>query len=263
MAKFEERNAITLQNKGEKVFCTIHRPLTSEKVPAVLFCSGFGGNKVGKYRLFVRLSEELTKRGIACLRFDYRGSGDSEGEPERMSIEDQVSDTLCCLNFLQNDPQIDSNRIGILGRSFGGVISILAVGQKKPVKAVALWAPVFDSAPWHQLWNSYRSNQLDSSQMKTIKTLPGGIPNMNFLSQFFKLDMKKAIENLDAIPLLHIQALQDATVSEEHAQAYRRVREEKPDSRFIKLPNSDHDFSDPEDQQMAIQETCMWFQKLL
>lgn len=117
MEQVELREAITLENNGEKIFGILHRPLHASHVPAVVICPGFAGNKCGKFRMFVTLGKELAKQGIAVLRFDYRGAGDSEGEFRDITLEGKISDTLKCLNFLADDPQIDSSRLGLLGRS--------------------------------------------------------------------------------------------------------------------------------------------------
>lgn len=263
MTKVEEREAITLINQGEKIFGVLHRPLSQKKVPAVLVCPGFAGNKCGKFRLLVRLAQELTQLGIAVLRFDYRGAGDSEGSFQDITVEGKVSDVQSCLHFLKNDPQIDPERIGLLGRSLGGAISILAARRYPPIKSLVLWAPVYNSTPWQQLWNSFQANKLDENQKHQIQKLPAGIPNLKFLRQFFQLRLEDELEGLKEIPLLHIEADRDAIVQAEHGQAYRLARNGLDHTKFVKLPNSDHDFSDAADQELAIKETCEWFQKTL
>lgn len=258
----EEREAITLINQDQKMFGILHRPCQPGPVPAVLICSGYAGNKAGKFRLFVRLAEELVKQGIAVLRFDYRGSGDSEGDLQEITVESKVSDTLMCLDFLANDPQIDPSRIGLLGRSMGGAISILAAKKFSKIKSLALWAPVFDSSPWKPLWDSFKSNQLNSNQKLEILQLPLGVPNPRFLQQFFQVQTREELNALKELPLLHIEAAKDEVVKHSHGEAYRVAREGLP-TRYIQLMNSDHDFSNAEDQAMAIKETSQWFSTTL
>lgn len=261
--KTEEREALILNNAGEKIFAVIHRPLTKSKVPGIVICSGFAGNKCGKYRLYVRLSQELAKRGIAVIRFDYRGVGDSEGDFQDITLEGKVSDTLVCLDFLQNDPQINPERIGLMGRSLGGVIAILTARRYGKIKSLALWAPVFSSAPWKTLWDSYKKSELSSEQQTILQNIPGGIPNQKFLEQFFKLKLEDEIKALKKIPLLHVEAQKDRVVNQEHGQAYHMARDGIENTRFVLLPNSDHDFSDFNDQLLAINETSQWYQSTL
>lgn len=261
---FETREAITLENQGQKIFAILHRPLhVKPPYPAIVICPGFGGNKCGKFRLFVTLGQELAKRGIAVLRFDYRGAGDSEGEFGEITLEGKISDTIACLDFLTQDTHVDSHRLGLMGRSLGGVIAILAACRYPSIRSLVLWAPVFNSDPWRQLWESFKSNPNDSHKHEILRHLPIQIPNLAFLQQFFNIHIKQELEKLKEIPLLHIHGEQDQIVKIEHAKAYEQARKGLSQTRFVQLPKSDHDFSNEQEQILAIQETCRWYQQTL
>ncbi|MCE2983892.1 MAG: alpha/beta hydrolase [Parachlamydia sp.] len=263
MQKVEERESVVLTNQSQKIFAVLHRPLKGQKVPAIVICSGFAGNKCGKYRLFVSLAKRMAAEGIAVLRFDYRCAGDSEGDFKDITMEGKLSDTLLCLNFLKNHPQVDSESIGLLGRSLGGAIAILSASAFPGVKSLALWAPVFTSEPWRKLWETVKANPALLITKDILKHLPASFPNMDFLQQFFKLDIEKNVAELKNVPLLHIHGEQDLVVKIEHAKGYKKARGEAENTRFIVLPNSDHDFSEASEQEIAIQETCDWFKKTL
>lgn len=260
------REAVTFLNEGQKIFGVLHRPLeVKEKIPGVIICCGLAGSKCGKFRIFVRLAEKLAEKGIATLRFDYRGSGDSEGDFSEITIENEVSDTLAALDFFSKASGIDSKRLGILGRSLGGAIAILATRRFQRIKSIALWAPVFKSDPWRELWNSYlamASGQSPKSILSIPTHLPN-VPNVNFLKQFFSLNMQEELKSLEHLPLLHIHGHQDAVVKMEHARDYKDARNETTKSRFVELLKSDHDFSDFEEQEIALNETVKWFLETL
>lgn len=264
MQREEIREAVTLTNNGEKIFGILHRPLQATSVPAIVICPGFAGNKSGKFRMFVNLGKELAKRGIAVLRFDYRGSGDSEGEFRDVTLKGKISDTEKCLEFLSHDPQIDASRLGLLGRSLGGVIAVLAARHLASIKSLVLWAPVFTSDPWRELWESFKSNlRLDEAKQEVLRHLPANVPNLEFLEQFFKLDLEKELAGLKNIPLLHIHGERDQVVKIEHAKEYEKARVGLANTRFVQLPLSDHDFSNLDEQTQAIRETCQWYEKTL
>lgn len=258
----EERDAITLINHDKKIFAILHKPLYAKKVPAVVFCPGFGGTKVGKHRLLVRLAQELAKQEIAVLRFDYRGAGDSEGEFDEMTVETQLSDTLLGLDYVANQANIDPDRIGLLGRSLGGAIAVLAARRFVSVKSMALWAPVFSSEPWQKLWESYQKKPLQFAPKDVLASLPN-MPSLAFLQQFFNLDIAQELSGLSETPLLHIHGEHDNVVKIEHAESYRKIRQENEKTRFIKLATGDHDFSDVQDQKTALLETVRWFKDTL
>jgi alpha/beta superfamily hydrolase len=264
MELVETRECVTLENQGEKIFGVLHRPLQLTKVPAIIVCPGFAGNKCGKFRVFVTLAKELAKAGIMVFRFDYRGSGDSEGEFQDITLEGKTSDTLKCLDFLANDPQVDNTRLGILGRSLGGAIAIVAARRFEKIKSLALWAPVFNSDPWKNLWESLRSDpKVDLTKEDILKNLPLNMPNLEFLKQFFHLDLQRELAGLTHIPLLHVHGVQDQIVNIDHAKEYETARSGLDNSKFIQLQKSDHDFSDPADKALAIQETCQWYKRTL
>ncbi|MDP1880725.1 MAG: alpha/beta fold hydrolase [Parachlamydiaceae bacterium] len=264
MSEFENREAITLENNGEKIFGILHLPKNQPSpYPVVLICSGFAGTKTGKLRLFVTLSHELAKQGIAVLRFDYRGSGDSEGEFKDITLEGKVSDTLTCLEFLRNDSRFDSQRIGLLGRSLGGVIALLSGRRFRAIKSFALWSPVFKSDPWKELWSAYQSNQMDDNKREKMRNIPGNIPNVFFLKQFFDLNLEQELQELKDIPLLHIHGEKDEIVTIAHASHFKDARHGTAQTRFVTLPNSGHDIIDPQEQEIAIHETVQWFQQTL
>ncbi len=264
MKHIETRDQITLKVNDEKVFAVFHHPIGSNKAPAVLICPGFAGNKCGKFRIYVLLAQELAKIGIATLRFDYRGSGDSEGEFQDMTFEGKVQDTLKCLEFLETHPHIDPSKIAILGRSLGGAIAIIAASRYKKIKSIALWAAVFKSEPWETLWETTQKKDLSEHAIKEMmSTLSTLIPNKDFLSQFFSIDIKKEMDTLINIPLLHIHGGKDKIVKVDHAKDYENARNGIKNSRFIFLKDSDHDFSNLDEQKIAIEETCQWFKQTL
>lgn len=264
MQKIEEREAVTLWNNGQKIFGIFHRPLNAKRVPAVIFCPGFAGNKSGKFRLAVKVAQELAKRGIASLRFDYCGTGDSEGEFEEITIKGEFEDVQTCIQFLSQDAQIDANRLGLVGRSLGGLIAILAAESNPCIKSLVLWAPVFHSDPWKKMWREFESKQAEWNHRGQSLPLPINVPNLQFLKEFFNLNLHETLRRLGPLPLLHIQGACDTTVGADHQQAYQQARKGMEEAtRFLWLPKSDHDFSDAEERQILIQETYQWFEKTL
>ncbi|MEX2305295.1 MAG: alpha/beta hydrolase, partial [Waddliaceae bacterium] len=157
MDKYEDRTEIVLENFGEKIFGIFHLPIGIKKPPCVMFCHGLAGHKIGEHRVYVYLAELLSKVGIASLRVDFRGSGDSEGEFSEMTLEGEVSDALVALNFLRESPLVDPERIGIYGRSFGAAVDIIAAKRMGNIRSMALWAPIFDGHQWELAWEMQES----------------------------------------------------------------------------------------------------------
>ncbi|MBU3216316.1 alpha/beta hydrolase [Clostridium estertheticum] len=114
----------------------------NNKVPIVIIFHGFCGDKMGPHFIFVKLSRLLEKAGIACIRFDFAGSGESDGDFIDMTMDTELKDANNILNYVRTLEFVDNDRIGIVGLSMGGAIaSMLAGVRKSDIETLCLWAP--------------------------------------------------------------------------------------------------------------------------
>lgn len=114
----------------------------SDKIPLIILLHGFGGNKTGPHFMFVKLSRLLESKGIASLRFDFAGTGESDGEFLNMTLSGEVQDSTNILDYAKSLEFVDSKRIGVIGFSMGGAVaSVLAGLRGEDVKSLCLWAP--------------------------------------------------------------------------------------------------------------------------
>lgn len=153
---------VIFKSGGQQVVGMLHLPGKSKKkVPGVVLFHGYKGNKSETHRMFIKTSRVLAEVGIASLRFDFRGQGDSEGEFSTMTIGREMRDAKAALKFIRQQPEIDPNKIGILGLSLGGMIAALIVSKDPKIKTTVLWSAVSDlgrlvkermtSEAWRQL----------------------------------------------------------------------------------------------------------------
>ncbi len=103
-------------------------------LPVVLLCSGFQGLKE---LIPAKLWGQFLAAGYACLAFDYRGFGTSEGQRGRMLPDEQIEDVRNAITFVQQQPEIDPLKIGLVGWGFGGGIVVQAAAEDQRVCAVA------------------------------------------------------------------------------------------------------------------------------
>jgi len=82
----------------------------------------------------------LAAHGLAVLRFDFRGSGDSGGDFREMTISREIEDAGAALDSLVSRPEVDPNRVGVLGLSLGGCVAACLAGRDARVRALVLWA---------------------------------------------------------------------------------------------------------------------------
>ncbi len=108
----------------------------------IVLCSGFQGLKA---LIPAKLWGPLTDAGYACFAFDYRGFGTSEGERGRVLPREQVEDIRSAVTYLQQQREVDTSRIGLIGWGFGGGVVVQAAAEEKRVRAVACLNGVGDA----------------------------------------------------------------------------------------------------------------------
>ena len=119
-----------------------HKP-NQDKHPVCLIFHGFTGQKTGTKFSYVQLSRMLEAKGIASFRFDFLGSGESDGNFVDMTFQDELS---CARVILEECLKMENcTEIYVLGHSMGGAIaSELAKLYPDVIKKMVLWAPAFN-----------------------------------------------------------------------------------------------------------------------
>jgi dienelactone hydrolase len=121
---------IEFYSDGAKIKAHLYLPANADRPsPAVVLCHGFAGVKE---MLVPPYAEAFAKAGFAALTFDYRGFGESEGTPGKLSPPRQVVDIRNAVTFARSLDEIDGQRIGLWGTSYGGAnaISTAAVDNR-------------------------------------------------------------------------------------------------------------------------------------
>ena len=97
---------------------------------------------MGPHFIFVKLSRLLESAGIASIRFDFCGSGESDGDFVDMTMSTELEDANNILNYVRTLGFVDNDNVGIVGLSMGGAIaSMLSGNRKSDIKTMCLWAP--------------------------------------------------------------------------------------------------------------------------
>lgn len=264
MEYHETREAVVLENNGQKIFGILHTPKGITRPPCVLVCHGLGGHKTGRYRVYVDLAEALVAAGIAVFRFDFRGSGDSEGSFGDMTLTGEVSDALVALKYLQGEKKIDNHRIGVFGRSLGGAVAVISSAKFGAAKSLALWSPIFDGEQWKHLWEKTQDGITSEHELLEYRRINGQVAGLPFYAELFGMNIKDELKSLEKIPLLLIHGLKDDMVYSTHSEAYMKEREGlKTSTKLIFMPHGDHDFTYSPERADAIDHTAAWFKQTL
>ena len=107
----------------------------------VVLCNPLGFEAMSVHRTYRHLAERLASRGIATLRFDYEGSGDSWGDSEQPGrVAAWVGNTRAAIDELRARSGVRG--VTLFGVRFGATIAVLAAAQEQDVEGVVAWAPV-------------------------------------------------------------------------------------------------------------------------
>jgi hypothetical protein len=111
-----------------------------EKVPAVLLLHGDLSSRDENGEMFARLASALEARGIASLRIDFAGTGDSEEPGLALDYPGMVLDATASLDYLHQDADVDPDKVAILGLSRGAGIGATVTGTDPGVAAFVSWS---------------------------------------------------------------------------------------------------------------------------
>lgn len=132
----------TVMSRGVAVPVTYVHPVATggELFPLVVIAHGHGGsrNETGS---FTRVAEELAARGVASIRMDFPGCGDSTESFANNNLGNMLKDMQASRDYAVAQPQVDNGRVGLFGWSMGGRLAILAAAEDASYRIIATWAP--------------------------------------------------------------------------------------------------------------------------
>ncbi|WP_186775488.1 alpha/beta hydrolase [Rubripirellula tenax] len=164
LADTVERRSVSIWSDGTKMAGDFYLPkdvAADARLPVIVFIAGTGGTKKGTP---ARMAPVFVKKGYAFFAFDYRGWGESDSklqllealpEPDengevtvkarairwQMDFADQVEDIRNAIAFVAGEPNVDPNRIGILGTSYGGGLATWIAANDARVRCAAVQVP--------------------------------------------------------------------------------------------------------------------------
>ena len=133
----------------QRLFSILHKPDGEQKKQAWVFCHPFAEEKLWSHRVFVSMARTLSDMGYPVLRFDYRGYGDSDGDFDSVTLDDQLDDINSAIDVLFNKvPDIDS--VCLLGLRYGALLAAITAENNKKVSHLVMWDPVMDMGSYLQ-----------------------------------------------------------------------------------------------------------------
>lgn len=219
--------------------------------------------------MFTVLAGKLAEVGIASFRFDFRGHGESGGKQEEMTIAGEMLDLVAAFNKVLN---AGYTRIGIVGSSFGGGITLLTTGRfGKDMRCLCFWNPVLDlEATFIKPFLPWLKNNIGRMK-KELKTkgwtyLPVDQPYKIGKELIKEMEKYKPYENIKeiSIPVVIIHGDNDTYVP--YRDSVKYLSGFTGWHKLVTIKGSDHGFSGDsgdEYKRIAYLETLKFFRKFL
>lgn len=232
----QEQRSFRIESEGIDLAAVVHLP---EKLPAPVIVCCHGLLSLKDSSKYLAIGEEMTAAGFSVLRFDFSRCGESPARPGETLIGGRMRDLNIVLRFASGQPWSDG-RIGLLGSSLGGYLSLLAADANPDlILAAVCWASPFDVSGIYP-------------GAEDMEQLP------NLFPDGFRLGEPQDLSSMErASRVLLIHGRQDHIVNwEQSLQIYDRLKDPKE---LILMQTADHQFLDEECRKAAIRSGLDWF----
>ncbi len=229
--------------------------------PVAICCHGLTGTRIGTCYRFVRLARRLTAAGIGCLRFDFRGCGESDGEFVEVTARRLVQDLKAAVAVVEESSACDASRVGIVASSFGAFTTALAAHDLAGLRCLVFWAPVADPRAiidrdmTEEAWRFLRTHGwIDHRGVRMGRAFVEEIPDVDAAAELARSPR----------PLLIFHGRGDAHIPISHAEAYRdAMLAAGGEATLEALPLEDHAMRTVEANEQLIERSATWFQRFL
>lgn len=251
-----EFQKIAFENKqGQKLGARLDWPVDGQPVAFALFAHCFTCTK--NLKAAANISRALTRQGIAVLRFDFTGLGESEGDFAETNFSSNIADLVAAAKFLEEEfeaPQI------LIGHSLGGAAVLQAAAHIPAAVAVATIGAPGD--PSHVLRLLESKQALIEAEGAAEVSLAGRTFTIKkqFLDDLDQTRMQNAIRNLRRALLIMHAPLDNTVGIDNAAQIFQAAKHPKS---FISLDQTDHLLSDERDSRYAGAMIAAWARKYL
>ncbi len=246
---------------GHTLVGTLTKPRAAGgKLPVVVTISGSGPQErdvalpgVEGYRFFRQIADTLGRRGIAVLRLDDRGVGESGGTFATATSRDFADDTRAAVAWLRTRDDIDGTRIALVGHSEGGLVAPMVAANDSSLAAIALLAgPAYTGAriiAFQQRWaidnllSSSAASMRDSMFNDAQRQLDSTARTNPWMREFLINDPLPTARRV-RVPVLVLQGETDVQITPEQADTLAVALRGggNTDVTVRRLPNTNHLF---------------------
>jgi esterase/lipase len=245
-----------LESGGSKISCLSNIPENAENV--VILCHGFASSKNSSTNR--ALTQLLNKEKIGTLAFDFFSHEESEGEFSDLTIDRCVDNLEEVVNYANKR----FDRVGVIGSSFGGLISLIVSSRvSSKIDFLALKSPTVDFS--QSLENYFGKEKMSEWKNKGVIEIDlvgkGKNPiKYNLFENLKKYDVYQLAREIN-IPVFIVHGEKDELV--DYNQSVKLTKYLKGKNKIFIIPSADHRFSNPEHFELMIQNMVTWVKENL
>lgn len=236
----------------------LHLPSLSGRYPCVIFCHGFTGHRIEAHRLFVKAARELVRFDMAAFRFDFRGSGESEGDFSDITITSELEDLHAAVQFVSSFECVDANRLALLGLSLGGCVAACYAATDERIKAIVLWNAV--ARPDEILRRHLSSGAASELEEKGWIDIGGLKVSRPFFDELPSIKPVELVSRFKGRALI-VHGSADTVVPVDDAHLYAEALGSRADLHIV--DGADHTFARCQHEEHVIWLTCNWLKRQL
>lgn len=246
------QQAVSLLHNNKLMRGMAHLPLLDQKKsPAVILLHGFTGSKLEPHRFFLKISRALESHGIASFRFDFLGSGESDGDFEDMTVLNELAEAETILQYVRSHPNIDQEKVIVLGFSMGGLVaSLLAGDNPDQIEKLILIAPAGNMA------EKAKVMERKSAYIKEENAfdIGGNLIGKDFIAELKSIDVWERAKSFEKDVLI-IHGSSDEAVSIKESRNYQeKCYQGKAELRIV--TEADHTFNSYHWEKEVIESIC-------
>ena len=204
-----------------------------------------------------RISRSLASSGIAVLRFDFTGLGNSDGDFANTNFSSNVQDLLSAAKALQKDYEAPSL---LVGHSLGGAAVLAAALKLDAVKAVATIAAPASADHVKHLFSGSEAEIREQGQAQVKLGLREFTIKRQFVEDLDEYYSTEQYRNMQAALLVMHSPLDTLVSIDEAARIYTSAKHPKS---FISLDDADHLVSKPHDAEYIASAITAWVSRYL
>lgn len=255
---------ISIAGESYDIPAIVTIPSSEEKVPCVIMLHGTGTNKDEAGNAYIEMADVFAANGIASIRIDFAGSGDSTVDYSKYTFSSAKADAEAAAAYAKTLDAIDGEKLGIMGWSQGGSMALLTAAEDKDFKSVLTWAGSLDLSSLVTDEMIAEASENKQTQLQFDWREPLNL-SKEWIDEMQSTNILDAVKEIDA-PILAINGAKDDVVLPENAEKIAE-NASNPQSEVLIIEGADHTFNVFTDDTATLDElttqTAHWFSDTL